>query len=131
MYKEWSKFEDYLEENFASKVSITQELRRFVADRLNEVRFLFKSSDYESEGEVRVVHTTEDSNVDDSFDVPRVYINLDREIKKLTVRLGSRIDDAKVDQLVTWLKSSPHIEKVKLAERNRYVSSSVIGRKKR
>ena len=55
-------------------------------------------------------------------DVPRVYINLERDIDGLTVRLGSNIDDATVAQLVTWFKNTGRVKKVQLAKRNRYTN---------
>ncbi len=132
IYKQWLNFEQYVQDNYdETKTSVTLALRQFIADRLNEVRFLFKSSDYEFEGEVRVVQTAEEAEVNYNLPIPRVYVEINREIKNVTVCLGSRIDDAKVDQLVSWLKHLPCVDKVKLAERNRYVSGSVMGRKKK
>ena len=52
--------------------------------------------------------------------VPRVYVNLDRELTELTVCLGSRIEDATVDKYVTWLKHTKKVQKVELAQQNRY-----------
>lgn len=101
-------------------------IRKFAADRLNEVRFLFKSSDYEFEGEVRIVYTDSDvkSNAKTNYncDVPRVYVEVDKELKNLTIRLGSRISDANVDQLVTWLKHTGRVKTVELSKRNRYIN---------
>ena len=135
LFERWCQLDEYLKflfknANSTNKESIEnriensiQTIRQFAAERLNEVRFLFKSSDYEFEGEVRVVHTTE-QQAEISYDgnVPRAYIDIDKEIEGLTIRLGSKIEDTTVDQLVTWLKSTGCVKKVKLAKRNRYTS---------
>lgn len=76
------------------------------------MRFLFKSSDYEFEGEIRVVHIVEQFNISYDGDVPRVCINIARNVEGLTIRLGSKIDDATVEQLVTWLKSTGRVKKL-------------------
>ena len=55
---------------------------------------------------IRTVHATEQADISYDDDIPRVYINLERDIGGLTIRLGSKIDDADVDQIVTWLKST-------------------------
>lgn len=106
--------------------AIKSVIRAFAADRINEIRFLFKNADYEFEGEVRVVYTdyTDKSIAKTSTEptVPRVYVDIDREIKDLTVRLGSRIEDATIDKYVTWLKHTKQVKKVGLAKRNRYTT---------
>lgn len=140
IYKKWCDLEEYLntpaqingkntKEAFAvfpNDKKQGQLIRTFAADRLNEVRFLFKSSDYEFEGEVRIVYTDSDvkSNAKTNYncDVPRVYVEVDKELKNLTIRLGSKISDATVDQLVTWLKHTGRVKKVELAKRNRYTN---------
>ena len=107
--------------------AIKSVIRAFAADRINEIRFLFKNADYEFEGEVRVVYTdyTDKSIAKTSMEptVPRVYVDIDREIKNLTVRLGSRIEDATIDKYVTWLKHTKQVKKVGLATRNRYTNT--------
>lgn len=140
IYLKWCALEEYLntpaqingqnsEEAFAAFPNDKKQgqlIRTFAADRLNEVRFLFKSSDYEFEGEVRIVYTDSDvkSNAKTNYncDVPRVYVEVDKELKNLTIRLGSKINDATVDQLVTWLKHTGRVKKVELAKRNRYTN---------
>ena len=140
IYLKWCDLEEYLstpaqingqnsKEAFAvfpNDKKQEQLIRTFAADRLDEVRFLFKSSDYEFEGEVRIVYTDSDvkSNAKTNYncDVPRVYVEVDKELKNLTIRLGSKISDATVDQLVTWLKHTGRVKKVELAKRNRYTN---------
>ena len=124
----WMQLDDYLEdEKFANAVSESKNvIRAFAADRINEIRFLFKDADYEYEGEVRVIYTDSAEHFvaknDTSSDVPRVYVDIDRDLEKLTIGLGSRIDDATVDKYVTWLKHTNRVEKVVLAKQNRYTT---------
>lgn len=124
----WMQLDYYLEdEQFAKAVSESKNvIRAFAADRINEIRFLFKDADYEYEGEVRVIYTDSAENSvaknDTSSDVPRVYVDIERELRKLTIGLGSRIEDAVVDKYVTWLKHTKRVEKVVLAKQNRYTT---------
>lgn len=150
IYERWVYLEEYTKGLLNTKLSETAEpdtadsspnpdqqyqddprniVRAFAADRINEIRFLFKDVDYEYEGEVRVVYTAISKNedkvkLDESLDVPHVYVDVNREINNVTVRLGSRIDDATVDKYVTWLKHTQHVRQVQLARRNRYTSDS-------
>lgn len=124
----WWQLDCYLENKQLTKVVSESKnvIRAFAADRINEIRFLFKDADYEYEGEVRVIYTdSADYSVsknDTSSDVPRVYVNIERELEKLTIGLGSRIEDATVDKYVTWLKHTKRVEKVVLAKQNRYTT---------
>lgn len=128
----WKQLDGYLEnvsgDNGAG--DSIKVIRAFAADRINEIRFLFKNVDYEYEGEVRVVYTDSENEdkdksaalIDSGIRVPRVYVNLKRELENLTIRLGSRIEDATVDKYVTWLKHTKKVQKVRLARQNRYTT---------
>lgn len=124
----WKELDEYLEEKcFENVVGESKDvIRAFAADRINEIRFLFKDADYEYEGEVRVIYTdsAECSVVkyDMESEVPRVYVNIERELENLTIRLASRIEDVTVDKYVTWLKHTKRVEKVGLAKQNRYTT---------
>lgn len=127
--KRWMQLEAYLQQcsDEAPEKAVSDSvdaIRAFAADRINEIRFLFKNADYEFEGEVRVVYTdSTDHSVaqtDSALKVPRVYVNLDRKLENLTIRLGSRIEDTIVDKYVTWLKHTKRVKKVGLAKQNRY-----------
>lgn len=63
------------------------------------------------------------SKTDRKMETPRVYVDVDRELTGLTVRLGSKIDSATVDQIVTWLSHTGRVEKVELSQRNRIPGS--------
>lgn len=99
--------------------------RQFAADRLNEIRFLFKDADYEFEAEVRIVHTeaadSPNASIEYNKAVPSPYTDIKRDLEGLTVRLGSKISDSDVDKIVTWLKQTGRVDTVKLSTRNRYI----------
>lgn len=124
----WKELDEYLEEKqFENAVGESKDvIRAFAADRINEIRFLFKDADYEYEGEVRVIYTdSADSSVakyNMESAVPRVYVDIEREVEDLTIRLASRIEDATVDKYVTWLKHTKRVKKVELAKQNRYTT---------
>lgn len=128
IYKRWKQLDDYLKEICNQNIARDSKniIHAFAADRINEIRFLFKNSDYEFEGEVRVVYTDSTDNsiskIDAALNVPRVYVDMDRKLEGMTVRLGSRIEDATVDKYVTWLKHTKRVQRVELAKRNRYTS---------
>lgn len=121
----WKELDKYLEENNAVSES-KDVIRAFVADRINEIRFLFKDADYKYEGEVRIIYTDSEENsvAQNNMEsgVPRVYVNIERELEDLTIRLASRIEDATVDKYVTWLKHTKRVKKVGLAKQNRYTT---------
>jgi len=130
IFTEWKKVdtaieklrEKYLVENSSDDMlkNAIDAIHTFAADRINEVRFLYKDEDYKYEGEARVVVTTsKKSKIDEMMSPPRAYAEVDRTIDNISVRLGSRIDDATVDQLVTWLKLTGKVREVKLSKRNR------------
>lgn len=124
----WKELDKYLEEKrFENAVGESKNvIRAFAADRINEIRFLFKDADYEYEGEVRVIYTDSAECSDAEFnmesEVPCVYVDIERELENLTIRLASRIEDATVDKYVTWLKHTKRVEKVELAKQNRYTT---------
>lgn len=131
------QFDNYLDEiyrnnNFAVSGELyaledpRDTLRRFAANRMDEVRFLFKNSDYSYESEVRTVYTVSSRmdaktkpKIDMSADTPGVYVEMNREIKDVTVTLGSLIDDSRIDRYVTWLKQTGKVKRVRLAVTNR------------
>lgn len=123
----WKNLENYLETVSGNAVSGSIDvIRAFAADRINEIRFLFKDGDYKYEGEVRVIYTDSAersaAKINTIPEVPRVYVDIERELEGLTIRLGSRIEDATVDKYVTWLKHTNRVKTVLLAEQNRYTT---------
>lgn len=89
----------------------TQMVRNFVAGCLNEVRFLIKSSEYSHEKEVRMLHYSYEPKFDtENFDVPRLYVEMDRDIRIKEVKLGSKISDPQVNEIVSWLTKTGKVE---------------------
>lgn len=132
IYAEWKKVDeevDTLQKNYSGMEGKIEDdmlksginaIYTFASDRINEVRFLFKDADYQYEKEARVVVTAStQSKIDETMSPPRAYAKVDRTIDNISVRLGSKIDDATVDQLVTWLKLTGKVREVKLSKRNR------------
>ncbi len=126
--RRWKELDAYLEDKqFENAVGESKDvIRAFAADRINEIRFLFKDADYEYEGEVRVIYTDSAEHCiaknDIEPEIPRVYVDIDRDLEDLTIRLASRIEEATVDKYVTWLKHTRRVKKVGLAKQNRYTT---------
>ena len=128
IYEKWENVDTEIE-NLKIKYSSSEDdmfnsaigaIYAFTSDRINEIRFLFKDADYQYEGEARVVVTTSKKpQIDGLMSPPRAYAEVNRAIDNISVRLGSKIDDATVDQLVTWLKLTGKVREVKLSKRNR------------
>lgn len=99
-----------------------EEIRAFVANRINEVRYLFKDEDYKFEGEVRlvcVVDANDNRAHTDSREIPRAFTEVDKEIKDIIVTLGSKLNDEQVNEITTWLKHTGRVKDVRIATRNR------------
>ena len=92
------------------------EIRAFVADRLNEIRFLFKSKDYEYESELRLIRSSRFPRIDEeNVDAPKLYIDVERDIDNLEVTLGKKIESEKAKNLSIWLNRTGKVRKVEIA----------------
>ena len=107
-----------IEEKLGCRESITREaaevIRTFIVDRLNEIRFLFKSVSYEYEEEMRMLRCSQNPEVDTigSGVIPRLYINVEKRLDNLTLILGSRVDLEQVKELSVWTKSTGRVKQV-------------------
>lgn len=105
---------------YNSFTSASTEVRLFITDRLNEVRFLFKSKSYEYENELRLIRCSHKPCIDaKNFTIPRLYINVEKEINNLEVKLGGKLEKQQIKDLCIWLKNTgkiKHIEVFDLAE---------------
>ena len=121
-------FEYNCRKELSQNFDATNAIITFTADRINEIRFLFKDSDYEFEGEVRLIFNdnSQDTKNRTNYEtsIPHEYIELERDLRDLTVTLGSKIIDMDVEKIVTWLYKTNLVRFVKLAERNRYSHES-------
>lgn len=105
--------------NVVDEKSLEKAVRTTVADCLNQIRFLFKSSEYDDENELRMVRNSYNPLIEyDAFDIPRTYVEIDRDIRIKEVRLGSGIDKYKADDVSNWLYSTGKVKKVSLSERH-------------
>lgn len=94
-------------------------VRTFLADRLNEVRFLFKSPSYEYEEELRFVRCSQKPMIDEvNFTIPRLYIEVHRKIENLEVRIGSKMEKQEIKDTFVWLKNSGKVKNIQVSRLN-------------
>lgn len=88
-------------------------IRNFVAGCLNEVRFLIKGSEYSYENEVRMIHHSYEPKIDEeNFEVPRLYIEVDRDIQIEEVKLGSKVGESQANEIVAWLTKTKRVANI-------------------
>lgn len=89
----------------------------FVAHMLNEIRFLLKDAEYESEKEYRVVICTDQPKIDeDTFPIPRLYTEVDKEIAIREVQLGPRTHQTQ--EIAAWLYATGKVSHISKSERH-------------
>ena len=85
----------------------------FIADRINEIRFLFKTKSYEYEKELRLIRCSHNPKIDnENFDIPRLYIDVNRSIKDIDIKIGSKLELQQIKNLYVWLKSTRKVKKI-------------------
>lgn len=100
---------------FESIISKYESVRLWIKVLLDEIRFLFKDSDYDYENEVRIIIHAENSEIkaDDGqneLSIPRLYVNLQRKLIYKEIILGSKID--KPNGVAPFLLHSGMVKKV-------------------
>ncbi len=100
---------------FEGIISKYESVRIWIMALLDEIRFLFKDSDYDYENEVRIIIHAENSEiqVDDGqneLNIPRLYVDLQRKLIYKEIILGSKID--KPDAVAPFLLHSGMVKKV-------------------
>lgn len=123
-----SKIYDYLDEmeNLLSELkplsatdSRNSAIRGFVADMLNEIRFLFKDPEYKHEKELRLIRCSYNPKIDFSgFEIPRLYIDIEKEIRIAEVKLGSKYSTEEANEIVSWLHAKSNVKKITHSERH-------------
>jgi hypothetical protein len=96
-------------------IADNEALRKIVVSELNKLRFLFKSSDYSYEDEVRLILNRDDYTVpfvDRSSDIPKLYVNVENPVRLKEVILGSKVENPSA--IAQFLLSSG-VEKVTLS----------------
>lgn len=97
----------------------TKFIQNFVSKCLNEVRFLIKSSEYSFEKEVRMLHYSNDPKIDaENFTVPRLYVEVNRDIQIKEVKLGSKVNDSQANEIVSWLTKTGKVQKITKSKRH-------------
>jgi len=90
-----------------------QLIRGFVANCLNDVRFLIKDAEYSFEKEIRLIHYSADSQQDmEHFEIPRLFVEMARDVQIREVRLGSKIDEPTANAIVSWLTKTGKVDRV-------------------
>lgn len=119
--EELHKLEEILADTATLSTETADVIREFAADRMNEIRFLFKNQEYEHEKELRLVRYSLHPEVDEytkKFDVPRLFVEVGKDIRLKEVCLGSKVDPFKEEELVTWLYYTGKVENVTKSQRH-------------
>ena len=100
---------------FESIIPKYETVRIWIMVLLDEIRFLFKDSDYDYENEVRIIIHAESSEiqVDDEqneLSIPKLYVDLQRKLIYKEIILGSKID--KPNAVAPFLRHSGMVKKV-------------------
>lgn len=89
------------------------EIKEIVINILDQVRFLFKSKDYEHEQEVRLIKFTNDVKYTgdaEGYRVPHVYIDMERELEIEEVVLGPKVSEP--IEIANYLYYTGKVDKV-------------------
>lgn len=100
---------------FEEIISKYESVRIWIMSLLDEIRFLFKDSDYDYENEVRIIIHAENSEiqVDDGqndLNIPKLYVDIQRKLTYKEIILGSKID--KPNAVAPFLLHSGMVKKV-------------------
>lgn len=82
----------------------------------NEIRYLFKGQEYKNEKEYRVMKLSDKPLIDETPKIPRLYIEIDRDIELEEVILGPKVTNGY--QIVPWLKETKKVKSIKKSKRN-------------
>lgn len=90
-----------------------ENVKEIVLNILDQVRFLFKSKDYEHEQEVRLIKFTNDVKYTgdaEGYRVPHVYIDMERELEIDEVVLGPKVSEP--IEIANYLYYTGKVDKV-------------------
>ena len=60
-----------------------------------------------------MLHYSNEPKLDEeNFEVPRLYVEVDRDIQIKEVKLGSKIGESQANEIVSWLKKTGKVEKI-------------------
>jgi len=91
-----------------------ENINKIIVDLLDQIRFLFKSIDYEHEKELRVIKFSKEPLVDYNGIIPKLYLDMDKDIEIKEVVLGPK--SGKNKDIVQYLY---HTDKVKKVSKSR------------
>ena len=75
--------------------SVREELRYIVLNVVDQIRFLFKNTDYAHEHELRIVISSDKPRADEgnrSREIPHLYVEMDKELKYDEIILGPKVE---------------------------------------
>ena len=78
---------------------------------LDEIRFLFKDKNYSYENEIRVMKSSRNPIIDYNFEIPRLYIEVNKEVAINEVRVAPKITD--YSNIMPWLFECKNVVKIK------------------
>ncbi|OUP49263.1 tetratricopeptide repeat protein [Lachnoclostridium sp. An181] len=94
-------------------------IRTVVTDMLNEVRFLFKDPEYKHEKELRMIRQSYNPQIEmDVYKIPRLYIEVEKEVRFNEVRLGPAYSETEINEIVSWLYATGKVKRVVRSERH-------------
>ncbi len=101
------KLSAYLNNNY--------EIRKVALDCLDQVRFLFKESDYEHEKEVRVLQFANNEDIllaptTEGYRVPHAFINMKKKMQYKEIILGPRVE--KTSEIAQFVNMGKNVRKV-------------------
>ena len=128
VFDKWNNLDHYLNGELRKALNSSEVFEKGVAtvkciaaDLINEIRFLFKNTDFSYESEVRIVYTDSKrkSKIDYDRKIPMNYVEVNRKLENLTVTLGSKLSYSDADRIETWLKNTGLVKQINLAITNR------------
>jgi len=78
-----------------SDSSVREDLRRIVINAIDQIRFLFKNTDYVHEHELRIVISSYDPKEDEGNrprEIPHMYVEMDKELEYDEIILGPKVE---------------------------------------
>lgn len=112
---------EHLEKQFegTEKRELKVFMEQAIGTCLNQVRFLLKDIEYESEDEIRIVHYSKEYLIDAPENkMPRLYIELNRDVQIEQVTLGPKVNSYDESELITWLSQTERVKYIQRSERH-------------
>lgn len=90
-------------------------VKEWIHNLLDEIKFLFKDSDYDYENEVRIILYADDSEIkadegDNVLHIPKLFVELQKKLSYKEIILGSKVE--KAAEVAPFLLHSGMVDKV-------------------